>query len=220
MTQKDKNLKKIIQNSVPDGKWDLFLDIGLSYNAPVSYEKLRNNSNTFIIGLEPNPQSCKEIQAEPFVKKWDFHVGGIPKSEKRFLLLNYGVANVKSIETRKFNITNEDPGCSSFLKIESKHTVKETIDVDVIGLEFILNCLPWDKFNSKYFEVKSDTQGYEIEVLKSLGNYINYVNEILIEEDTYGQYKNAPGTFEIHQFIKDSGMRWQYSREGNANFIR
>ncbi len=213
-------LKDKIYNSVPDGKWDLFLDIGLSYNAPVSYEKLRSNTNAFVIGFEPNPQSCKEIQAEPFVKRHDSHVGGIPKSEKRFLLLNYGVANVKDVETRTFNVTNEDPGCSSFLEIQSRHTVEKSIDVNVIGLKYVLDSLPWDKFNSKYFEIKSDTQGYEIEVLKSLGDYINYVKDILIEESTYGQYKNAPDTFEIHQFIKESGMKWQYSSEGNARFTR
>ena len=127
-------LKDKIYNSVPDGKWDLFLDIGLSYNAPVSYEKLKSNPNAFVIGFEPNPQSCKEIQAEPFVKRHDSHVGGIPKSEKRFLLLNYGVANVKDVETRKFNITSEDPGCSSFLEIQSRHTVEKSIDINGVFL--------------------------------------------------------------------------------------
>lgn len=213
-------LKDKIYNSVPDGKWDLFLDIGLSYNAPVSYEQLKSNPNAFIIGFEPNPESCKEIQAEPFVKRHDFHVGGIPKSEKRFLLLNYGVANVNEVESRSFNITNEDPGCSSFLEIQSKHTVKQSIDINVIGLKYVLDALPWDKFNSKYFEIKSDTQGYEIEVLKSLGDYINYVKDIRIEESTYGQYIGAPSTIEIHTYLASSGMRLLKQHDGDAYFGR
>jgi len=186
---------------IPEGKFDLYIDVGLSHNAPHSKKVLAANPNVFVIGIEPNPESCKSIRS--------FH---IPESFDRFALVPYGIANVDKMEYRKFNVTIPDPGTSSFLNItqhfrDSQNvSVSKVIDVPIVSLRHILDCVPWEKFNSTTFEMKSDTQGYECEVLKSLGDYIYKLNNIMIENSTGGQYKNAAQKEEIHKILEDSGM--------------
>ena len=207
-------IESLIKNKIPKGKYDLFIDVGLSYNAPHSVEKLQKNPNSFVIGVEPNPESCKIIR-----QKY------IPESEKRFLLLPYGIADVKKPEQKKLNIVMPDPGTSSFLDITQKFidgwnvSLKETVEVPVVSLKTILDLLPWENFRSKNFDMKSDTQGFEYEVLKSLGDYIKNVRHLKVESTTRGQYENAATTEEIFSFLGESGLQLVEHDGGNAWFV-
>ena len=206
----EKSLAQLIKKSVPEGPFDLFLDIGLSFNAPHSVSKLRTNKKVFIIGIEPNPYSCSNIRQR-----------AISAKESRFLLLNLGVGHVKGVAHQKLNITAPDPGCSSFLSVNA-HKVIKSIDVNITSLEFILDNLPWEKFKSRNFEMKSDTQGYELEVLKSMGKYINNIASLQVEDDTGSQYENAPTKKEIINFLTrpERGLQWSRSVCGDSYFSR
>ena len=217
----DKELRDMIKNSVPEGNYDLFVDIGLSYNAPHSYDELKNNPNAFVVGIGRHPDNCKSIRNPDFVKYHPNHGGGyISEEENRFLLLPFGIGNSDTLEKRKFYLSSGDPGTSSFLVSKRLNEVKGEIDIEVISLKFILDNLPWEKFNSKYFKLKSDTQGYEVEVIKSMGDYINNVSELVIENTADEQYVGAPSAFDIHTLLESNGMICESMSDGNSYFIR
>ncbi len=171
----------------PAGEFDLFIDVGLSHNAPTSAEFLTHNPTSFVIGIEPNPNSCERVRA--------LELG------ERFHLIEAGVAN-STKETMAFNIIAQsdgditDQGTSSFHKPSELfendgYEVLETKDVPVVALETILDQVPWERVNNGVFRMKSDTQGFEDEVVASLGKYMSRLELLQIESSTAGQYDNA-----------------------------
>ena len=47
----------------PDKPFSLFVDVGLSHNAPHSQMVLATNPQAFVIGVEPNPNSCNSVRS-------------------------------------------------------------------------------------------------------------------------------------------------------------
>ena len=209
----------------PEGKFDLYIDIGLSINAPKSVEWLSSKPDAFVIGIEPNPRSIESIRSkENLFPHLPFDNNTIPASEKRFYLIQGGVANVDTPEIRSFNMMQPDPGTSSFLKssgvLESRgYSVESVIDVKVFSLESLLNSINWDSFNTRDIVIKSDTQGYELEVLQSLGPYISNVKSLEIEITTHGQYQNAEESQDIIKYATDHNLQYEKTDSGgNAWF--
>jgi len=195
----------------PDKPFDLFVDVGLSYNAPHSQEILRQNPNIFVIGIEPNPNSCY------FVKR--LNLG------ERFHLIEAGVSDTE--EQRSFNIIREvgpDEGTSSFLDINDSfrrrgYDISETITVKTITLESILNQVPWDLVVGGLFDLKSDTQGYEDKVIRGLGPYINKIRNLQIESTTWGYYDNS-SDHSVVKSLLDEHMNETANIGGNAWFVK
>ena len=212
---------------IPKGKFDLHIDIGLSINAPKSMGWLASKPNAFIIGIEPNPKAVESIRTrENLFTQLPFDNNTIPVSEERFHLIQGGVANVAKPETRSFNIMHPDPGTSSFLKSsgvleQSGYSVESIIEVEVFSLKALLDSLSWESFNTRDIVVKSDTQGYELEVLQSLGHYINNITSLEIEITTHGQYQNAATSEEIIKYATDHNLQYEKTdSQGNAWFKR
>ena len=173
----------------PETPFVLFIDVGLSWNAPTTVEFLNQVSNGFAIGVEPNPNACKRVR--------NLNLGD------RFHLIEAGVANSKE-STMPFNIIAEtgpqgditDQGTSSFLNPtqhfrEQGYSVLETVEVPVITLKTILDEVPWDRVIEGCFRLKSDTQGFEDEVIASLGDYTERLAQLQIESFTANQYEDS-----------------------------
>lgn len=198
----------------PEEEFDLFLDVGLSYNAPHSQEVLKANPKAFVIGVEPNPNSCSRVRS--------LNLGD------RFYLVEAGAGDIEEIKA--FNIiaseggTSSDEGTSSFLDINDCFikkgcSVKQKITVKVIPLKVILDMVPWDRVSNNLFDMKSDTQGYEDKVIKGIGGYISKIRNLQIESTTWGDYKNASD----HEVVRDllSGYMNEIANlGGNAWFKR
>jgi FkbM family methyltransferase len=200
-------------SSIPDNNLDLYIDIGLSHNAPYSVEKLRDNPKAFVIGVEPNPDSCLSIRKNH-----------IPESEERFLLIQCGIGDTEKVEYRKFNITVPDAGCSSFLDVNPHKThdfyAKEEIIVPVVGLKYILDRLPWDRFSSRNFDMKSDTQGFEDKVILGMGEYVKNIRNLQIESTTWGKYHAASNHEDVKNMLTAAGMTEVRIEGENAWFTR
>jgi|15BtaG_2_1085339.scaffolds.fasta_scaffold00682_2 FkbM family methyltransferase len=182
----------------PKEDFDLFLDVGLSWNAPTSVEMLNANPNIFVIGVEPNPRSCSNVRS--------LNLGD------RFHLIESGASDVE--EQRDFNCIasdagrSSDEGTSSFLKINPSLVakdcdIKETIQVKTITLEKVLDLVPWDRVRDGVFDMKSDTQGYEDKVIKGLGHYISRLRFLKIESTTWGDYENASNHDDVKNLLND-----------------
>lgn len=141
----------IIESLIPFKKNGFYIDIGA--NHPIKY------SNTFLfyqkgwtgINIEPNPS-----------KKWLFKL-----FRSRDINLNIGVGQKKSMVD--FYIFNESTistfdknSMEEFKKIG--HKVSKTIKIPVLSLKEVLSTY----INNKEIDLMSiDTEGYDLEVLKS-----------------------------------------------------
>tara|TARA_R110002110_G_scaffold129820_1_gene309958 strand:+ start:7141 stop:7734 length:594 start_codon:yes stop_codon:yes gene_type:complete len=171
----------------PTEPFELFIDVGLSYSAPHSQEVLAQNPNAFVIGIEPNPNSCSKVRA--------LNLGD------RFHLIEAGVGDVEG--ELDFNIIGPDEGTSSFLNINDSFKQKgydiiNQVKVSVTTLESILDEVPWDRVTGGLFDMKSDTQGYEDKVILGMGKYVKNVKTLEIEVQTWGYYDGASD----HKLVK------------------
>lgn len=196
----------------PKTEFYLFIDVGLSHSAPLSVQMLQQNKNAFVIGIEPNPKNCNSVRS--------LNLGN------RFHLIEAGVGNVKKGEVR-FSVLNmlwPDPGTSSFLEVtdvlfSQGYKIENKVPVQLISLESILDSVPWELVSDGLFELKSDTQGFEVEVLLSLGKYISKIKNLTIESTTWGCYKDASSLDDI-KAILDPHMIMTKCEGENAWFVK
>ena len=181
-------LKNYLQ--FPDSEFDLFVDVGLSHNAPHSKQVLASNSKSFVIGVEPNPENCQSIRG--------LNLGD------RFCLIEAGASNFSEVTT--LNMMSPDPGTSSFLPVTEVllnrgYRISGKVAVPCVRLDSILDLVPWNNVNKGMFSMKSDTQGYELKVLGGLGAYIEKITKLKIECTCWGQYENASTLEEIRTIL-------------------
>lgn len=180
----------LMEINFPTSEFDLFVDVGLSHNAPHSKQVLASNPKAFVIGVEPNPQNCQSVRS--------LNLGD------RFCLIEAGASNTS--EVTSLNMMNPDSGTSSFLPVteillNQGHSIVGQVDVPCIRLDSILDLVPWDRVNEGRFSMKSDTQGYELKVLEGLGGHVDKITDLQIESTTWGQYENASTLEEIRTIL-------------------
>lgn len=192
----------------PDKPFNLFVDVGLSHNAPHSRKVLTTNPQAFVIGVEPNPNSCNSVRG--------LNLGS------RFHLIEAGASDKQ--QTLTFNIIGPDQGTSSFLNMNDSfakrgYSIQDSIEVETITLESILDQVPWDLVIDGLFDLKSDTQGFEDKVLFGLGSYIEKIRNLEIESTTWGYYDSA-STLEQIKSIVDPYLDFVKEEHENAWFVK
>jgi FkbM family methyltransferase len=172
----------------------LRFDIGLSTNMPNSINWLSSDNDVFVIGIEPHPnnfRSCEEyLNNSPF--------------KGRCYLIEAAVDNVQSPTQKVFYglggpATGYDSGTSSLRKPKGRfvNSIDEVYNVDVIPLRYILDNIQYDYINL----LKTDTQGNDLNVLKSLNNHLNRVYDIYAEYDESNDYEGGNTGDELDQFL-------------------
>jgi len=177
---------------LPDWVKRVRIDIGLSYNAPITQKWLSESGGDMIVfGFEPNPVAIKRIlECKP--KKHISH--GDPLENKYIksgeaIILPCALGDVDySGSFSKFYVTSQDCGTSS-LFLPKYFQIKEVIDVPVFSLRSFFDLLPFDKIKNVDY-IKIDTQGADVKIVKSLGNeYLkNNVNMLTIEVESLQYY--------------------------------
>jgi FkbM family methyltransferase len=166
---------------------------------PNALEWLKTDDNVFVIGFEPHPdnfQACKDLlKTEGF--------------EDRCYLVEAAISNVNNPEKSVFYglngpKTNNDPGTSSLNKPigEFEDCIDEIYNVNVVSLKYILDHL---EYNSVDY-LKTDTQGSDLKVLKSLGEHIKKVLWIQSEYDASSQYRFANTGQQLDEFLSEVGF--------------
>ena len=139
------------------------IDIGTNLGIDLKNYPLKSN----IYSFEPNP-ICQNYLKENF------------KNYSNLKLFNSAVGDLKGIY--QFNLT-KDTYSSSLLELNEKYknnkvlSFSETIMIDVINLNDIIE---EENINQIDF-YKSDTQGYDLKILKSLGENIRLIKRGRIE---------------------------------------
>ena len=195
----------------PENVKSLRFDIGLSHNAPNSAKWLRNRDDLFVVGVEANRFNAHKLVTNGMWSKNDPKSLIRPYKSKNFHILYCAIDDVVKPCYSKFYHVKGDAGTSSLLEPTERllkdhdYAVKNISEVPTIPLSSILKQVPWDRF--EYIEVcKVDTQGKDLDVLKSAGNYLNKIALLSVEVDTFGQYHGAAKREDIYSFMERSGF--------------
>ena len=172
----------------------LKFDIGLSFNMPNASKWLTDDEQTYVIGIEPHPNNfkscCSHVETH--------HAGN------RCYLIEAAISNVGTPEDRDFYGLSGDPGTSSLCKPIGRfeNLVDRVYTVETISLKEILDNLNYERIDV----LKSDTQGNDLNVMKSAGDHLKNVDFIYAEYDESDDYENANTGEELDQYLEKMGF--------------
>lgn len=159
-----------------------------------------------IICFEPVPQVFQTLQ----------------KNNTDIVCYNFGLGDKN--ETKEMNIASNNSESSSFLKPLNHLKYYNITFNQILNLEIKrFDSLGIDLQN--YNVLISDTQGYEINVLKGFGELVSKLDAIIIEYINSNLYEGDTNLESLEQFLKDFNFSLSHKTEdpmgwGNAYFIK
>jgi FkbM family methyltransferase len=194
--------KMALNLTLPNMANRLRIDIGLSFNAPNMLRWLHELEDCAVIGIEPFKLN-HDVSGQL--------LKGIPNSQ--WLLLNCAIDDVEEETTKPLYITGGDPGHCSLYKPQT-FEVQGQIEVNIISLEEILKCVFDHNPQLSYVEyVKCDTQGNDLNVIKSAREYLSKIVMIEVECTTHGDYENTPADGLIEEYLENNNFVFLKGRE-------
>lgn len=195
-----------ININIPDEIKIVRIDVGLSHNAPNSAKWIKNINDLMVIGIEANQYNVRKLLKCGIWSKNDKKQIIKPFKTDRLNIIYGAIDNVAKPCLSTFYNIRGDSGTSSLLRPTDAllkvhgYKVRNITETPTIPLKLIFDGFPWERF--PFIEVcKIDTQGKDLDVLKSMGHYIEKIAIILVEVDTFGQYENAPRRDQIYEFM-------------------
>jgi hypothetical protein len=177
------------------------IDIGLSNEAPTSALWLNNCNNIFVCGIEANKYCVEYIKREGI---YHSYLKIKHYNHKHFHLIHGAVSDVVAPTFLNFYSAKSE-GTSSLLPptnnfFNKGESILETYKVLTFPLKILTNQLLQ---HFPYIEaIKVDTQGSDLNVIKSLSENLKKVIFVVIETDTLNCYKSAPRVAEIDKYFK------------------
>ena len=184
--KKSQNLDEIIKFRLQNNPCDLLIDVGAN-QGDFSKNYLDNFNKLFL--FEPNKNLMDSLNLRF-------------KSEKKVKIFNIGIDKFKS--SKKFYITNDTGQTLSSMRTQTElmgQTLKNskiTKDVNV-NFDRLDNIIP-SKVENIF--LKTDTQGNELNVLESLGNFIDKTIFIKCEMPVLNLYNIDYSYWDILDFFK------------------
>ena len=218
-------------------KRSIRFDVGCAATAPNSALWILNNPNIEVFAFEPDNRSfnilikgsktnqykdkARLIKNKNIIRFKNKILKKIYK--KNFTVYNYGIDNIPK-KTRKYfyHVGKKNYGCSSLLKpIPKKLGIKIEYKklVEIYPLSFFLN-----KIKYEYVEMlKTDTQGNDLNVLKSAGNFIKKIAFIQSEywalQDYEGEKSKKVSRNEIINYMKKKNFYCYYYTDVDIFFV-
>ena len=182
--------------TIPPELKQIRIDVGLAGEAPNAAMWLSQTTDRFVVGVEPLPYHWKMIknfetskskrpypkyipllQLEENVVKLNRQV--VCDIGNRFLAVEAAIDDIKEVTTQKFYMmdrTDGASGSSSLLKPSKDHPhfIEQEVEVKTHSLEHLLDKVDWERF--KYIEhIKTDCEGKDFDVVKSIGKYLSKI---------------------------------------------
>ena len=188
----------------------LRFDVGLSFNMPNASKWLSDDSNVYVIGIEPHPGNFKSCCSH-----LETHHAG-----NRCYLIEAAISNVAKETDKDFYGLTGDPGTSSLCRPIGRfeNLVDRVYTVETVSLASILDNIEYDRIDV----LKTDTQGNDLNVMKSAGDHLKNVDFIYAEYDESDDYENANTGEELEKFLEDSGFECYdriYVAERNGKLV-
>jgi hypothetical protein len=217
-------------NNIPPHCKRLYIDVGTSIDAPNSASWLLMDPEAYVIGIEPHQGNIDTLTkgrdpnfhlnylclGENSVKRNGYKLGEIGG---RFCMLHCAIDDVEESTTVPFYHTDSrNTGCSSLLVPTKKLglDVVNVVDTPVVSLKMIMDHIPKNRFEVITF-LKTDTQGKDLDVVKSLGDYINKVILLQMEVFTNNQYRNEQKKEDIEEFL--AKHKFQFLIKGTYDWM-
>lgn len=149
----------------------VYIDVGLSWNAPNSIEWCKHVPNALVFGFEPNPTSIKSVK--------NFNIAA--KDSQKFYLIPVALGNQEGI--LPFYNTTNDVGTSSLFKPKTQSIGPSTIiNVHIMTLMKFFDHFPWEQYPFISY-LKIDAQGSDLNVIKGAGKYLEKIVYVTAETD-------------------------------------
>lgn len=198
--------KEITQ--IPENIKSIYIDVGLSHDAPHSFSWLGNDPDCFVFGFEPVKKNCDRVNS--LIKSKGYC--------DRFKIYEYAVDDVSGVVNKKFYITRnsevqDDHGQSSFFKVREtlrdKFWIDEEINVTCINLCDLIKQLNMNKL-TRIKCLKLDTQGNDFTIIKSLEPSLNMIDSIQCESHTNNTYEkeeeSIQSIYNMYLYLKEKGF--------------
>ena len=226
---------------IPEELKQIRVDVGLAGEAPNAALWLSETTDRFVIGIEPlsyhwkminnfetsnskraYPYDFKILQLEENVVKLNKEV--ICDVGNRFFAIEAAIDNISEVQKKKFYMmdrTGGASGSSSLLEPSSHHPhfIEDEVEVTVHSLEHVLDSIDWDRF--EYIEhIKTDCEGKDWDVVKSIGKYLDKV--VFISSEMTNNLHHWHGSGDPQQFIafmRNSGFEVISLQNGQIVFI-
>jgi FkbM family methyltransferase len=203
----DENNKIIFKDNITHIK----IDVGLSFDAPHSQNWIDNDTlnNTIVIGFEANPlwndYILSPIKNTNF-KDYHTYTKQLQYNNlyNKFFLVPIALGNVSEPEFMSFYVPDVSEGCCSLL-IPRKNILGDIVKIHTVPVYTLSNFLDYIDFNKiEYIDyIKIDVQGYDINVLKGIGEYLKKVVYVTIEAEVLqyiGSESNSSENIDNYMF--------------------
>tara|TARA_R110000851_G_scaffold331492_1_gene505698 strand:+ start:10453 stop:11268 length:816 start_codon:yes stop_codon:yes gene_type:complete len=232
------NIKDLLKNkldkhskfNIPDNINSIKIDVGLAGEAPNAAIWLDETPDRFVIGIEPLPYHWGMIQnlktsnsKREYPKDFKFlqlengiiELNGkeISKIGDRFCPIQCAIDNIgNTLEIAEFHEmdrTDGASGSSSLLKPSNHHPhfIENIIKTPVISLESLLDHIDWNRF--PFIEhIKTDCEGKDFDVVKSIGKYlpnILYITSEMTSNTHHWHNSCNPNSFK--SYMEENGFR-------------
>ena len=188
----------------------LRFDVGLSFNMPNATKWLNDDPNVYVIGIEPHPNNFKSCCS---------HLETLDAGDRCYLI-EAAISDVGESRDQDFYGLSGDPGTSSLCRPIGRfeNLVDRVYSVETISLASILDNLNYTNVDV----LKSDTQGNDLNVLKSAGDHLKKVDFIYAEYDESEDYENANTGEDLDKFLEENGFECYdriYVAERNGKLV-
>jgi len=198
----DKKTQKLI---ITDNIKEIKIDVGLAYNAPNSAIWLDKFADRIVFGFEANPENVRELlDGMNRLRNKTCRYVNPEYINKRFFIFNLAIDSANP-GLKTFYMTEKDPGTSSLYR-PNFFKVKNVIKIPSIRLSDFLDLIPWDRF--QHIEhLKVDTQGNDLRVIMSAGDYLKErIVFVSAEYTTKNQYAYSHTEKELDTFMQQNGF--------------
>jgi FkbM family methyltransferase len=193
---------------IPPNINHICIDVGLSHTPPYTIHWLSNYTDCFVFGFEPVEENCTRVLEK--IKSLGF--------DNRFKLFQCAVDNVERAQFKNFYVTcnsevKGDHGQSSLYKLRNEDKVKESMWIEkttptiCINLADFLAKIDWNRF-PMISCLKTDTQGNDLNILKSIHQYLGKIKHIQCESYVHNLYeKDEDNPQLVYDFMTSNGYK-------------
>lgn len=195
---------------IPSNIERIYIDVGLAADAPHSFNWLSSDPNGFVFGFEPVKENCDRVLKK--VQELGF--------ENRYKLYECAVDDVDGEEIKDFYVTCNsevvgDHGQSSLFKLKdelkdlegTKYWIEKTVPTLCVNLSDFLIKIDWEKFK-QISCLKTDTQGNDLNILKSIESFFDRIPLIYCESYANHQYqKDDDNPNIVYEYMTSKGYR-------------
>jgi hypothetical protein len=208
----------IVNSKIRSGK-KLRFDIGTSISAPVTRYWFNMMNDIYVIGIEPNPD-CYDKPNLWNNRSWNIldEFRNHPQGENYYHIIG-ACDNVDHVVEKPFYLLNGNVGCSSLLEPNLDNItgcmLDKMINVETFPMSMLLDKLDYDLIEL----IKIDTQGKDLDIVKSFNKHIKNVCYLDVEDDSTRQYHSAPSRAEMMAYITELNFEYYQYLNGNLRFI-